>query len=114
MRILMTYRAFEFFTIPGLISFAIGLLIGVRFIYFIAIGQGDGHLQSLVLCAILIGLGTALVLVGMLGDLISVNRKLLEKIDWRLRQVESQARGQAERGSESPGSYVHHGPNEQK
>jgi hypothetical protein len=56
-----------------------------------------------------------LVLVGMLGDLVSVNRKLLEKIDWRLRQVESQARGHAQNGEiESPSSHVHHAPQEQK
>jgi hypothetical protein len=34
------------------------------------------------------GIGFALVLVGLLADLISVNRQLLEDLDWRLRRLE--------------------------
>jgi glycosyltransferase involved in cell wall biosynthesis len=58
----------------------IGLAIGVRFLFFYATGSGIGHVQSLILASLLIGLGALLMVVGVLADLIAVNRKLLEGI----------------------------------
>jgi glycosyltransferase involved in cell wall biosynthesis len=87
-RIFMTYKPFRFFALPGAITFAAGFLIGLRFLWFYATGGGSGHVQSLILSALLMGAGGFLVLVGFLADLISVNRKLLEGVDWRLRKVE--------------------------
>jgi len=87
-RIFMTYRPFRFFAIPGLISFGLGLLIGLRFLYFYFTGPGSGHIQSLILGALLLGAGFFLFIMGLMADLISVNRKLLEKLDYRMRQIE--------------------------
>lgn len=88
LRIFMTYRPFEFFAGPGALAFTGGMLLGLRFLYFYLIGQGQGHVQSVVLAALLLGTGFVLITVGLLADLISVNRKLLERLDWRLRQLE--------------------------
>ena len=88
-RIFTTYRPFRFFVTPGLISFAVGFLIGLRFLYFFFTGQGAGNVQSLILAALLIGIGIFLAIVGLVADLISVNRKLLEDIDWRLKRIEA-------------------------
>ena len=88
-RIFMTYRSIEFFAIPGAIAFFAGFVIGLRFLYFFMVGSGEGHMQSVILASLLLGVGAGLIVVGLVTDLISVNRKLLEKIDWRLRQVES-------------------------
>jgi len=87
-RIFMTYRPFRFFAIPGIVSFGLGLLIGFRYLYFYFTGHGSGHVQSLILAALLLGAGFFLGVIGLLADLISVNRKLLENIDWRLQQIE--------------------------
>jgi glycosyltransferase involved in cell wall biosynthesis len=87
-RIFMTYRSFRFFALPGLILFGIGFLIGLRFLYYFATGSGEGHIQSLILAALMLGTGAFLVVVGFLADLMSVNRKLLEQIDWRIREIE--------------------------
>jgi glycosyltransferase involved in cell wall biosynthesis len=87
-RIFMTYRSFEFFAIPGAILFVLGFSIGVRFLYFYFTSGGSGHIQSIILAALLLGIGFFLSVVGLLADLISVNRKLLEKLDWRLRQLD--------------------------
>ena len=87
-RIFMTYRPFLFFTVPGVISFAAGFLIGLRFLYLYFTGHGSGHIQSLILAAILLGIGIFLSIIGLLADLISVNRKLLENINWRVRKME--------------------------
>ena len=87
-RIFMTYRSFRFFAIPGIISFSLGVLIGIRFTYFYFTIGGRGHIQSLILAALLLGTGFSLCVIGLIADLISVNRKLLEKLDWRIQKME--------------------------
>ena len=89
LRIFMTYQPFRFFAIPGVILFVTGLLISMRFVYFYLTEGGAGHVQSLILSALLMGTGFFLAIVGLLADLISVNRKLLESLDWRLKRMES-------------------------
>jgi glycosyltransferase involved in cell wall biosynthesis len=83
-RIFMTYRPFRFFAVPGFISFFIGFLISLRFLFFYFTGTGAGHVQSLILAALLMGIGAALVTIGLIADLISVNRKLMEQVEWKL------------------------------
>ena len=92
-RIFMTYQPFNFFVIPGLVGLAIGILIGLRFLYFYLTSGGQGHIQSLILAAVLLSLGGFLVITGLLADLISVNRKLLEKIDWQLQKILTDDKG---------------------
>ena len=87
-RIFMAYRSLRFFAIPGVISFSLGMLISLRFLYFYLTGNGCGHIQSIVLAALLLGTGFFLCVVGLIADLIAVNRKLMEKLDWRMQQVE--------------------------
>jgi glycosyltransferase involved in cell wall biosynthesis len=87
-RIFMTYKPFKFFAIPGVISFVLGFLIGLRFLYFYFTVGSSGHIQSIILAALLLGIGFFLTVVGLLADLISVNRKLLEKLDWRIQKIE--------------------------
>ena len=89
-RILATYRPFQFFSLPGTLSFIAGFLIGLRFLIYFVGGNGTGHVQSLILAAFLMGIGVFLIIVGLVADLISVNRKLLEDIDWRLKRIELQ------------------------
>lgn len=91
-RIFMTYRPLRFFAIPGVISFSLGMLISLRFLYFYLTGNGSGHIQSIVLAALLLGIGFFLCVVGLIADLIAVNRKLMEKLDWRLQKVEESFR----------------------
>ena len=87
-RIFMTYRPIRFFAVPGTISLIIGLLLGLRFIYFYLTTGGAGHIQSVILSALLLGAGFFLIVVGLLADLISVNRKLMEDIQYRLRKIQ--------------------------
>jgi glycosyltransferase involved in cell wall biosynthesis len=87
-RIFMTYKPFRFFAVIGLSSFGVGLLISLRFMYFFLTDRGGGHIQSLILSALLMGTGVALWVVGLVADLISVNMQLLENLDWRMRRME--------------------------
>jgi glycosyltransferase involved in cell wall biosynthesis len=89
MRIFMTYRPLSFFTIPGVIAILAGMVLGLRFLYFYLITRtGEGHIQSLILVAVLLILGFLLVIFGLIADLISVNRKLLENVDYRLQRLD--------------------------
>ena len=87
-RIFMTYKPMRFFMFPGIVMGSLGALLGARFLVFFAEGRGQGHLQSLVLTAILILVGAQLVLFGLLAELIGNNRKVLEDIQWRTRRLE--------------------------
>ena len=87
-RIGMTYRPFRFFVIPATILFTCGFLIALRFLYFYMTDGGQGHVQSLILAALLMGMGGFLGVVGLLADLIAVNRALLERLEGRLRVLE--------------------------
>jgi hypothetical protein len=59
--------------------------------YFVykLMGQGAGHIQSAVLAAASVTVGLILFMLGFLADLSAVNRRLLERIDWRLRRIEN-------------------------
>jgi glycosyltransferase involved in cell wall biosynthesis len=75
-----TYKALTLFTIIAIIMFIPGFVGLVRFLYFFIIGEGYGHLQSLVVSVMLVIMSVNLFLVGLLADAVSFNRKLLEKI----------------------------------
>lgn len=96
-RVFMTYRPFRFFAIPGIVIGGLGSMLLIRFLYFYVSGDGRGHVQSVVIGSMLAGVGFALVVVGLVADLISVNRQLLEDLDWRLRRLEHD--GMKTRGS---------------
>jgi glycosyltransferase involved in cell wall biosynthesis len=89
LRIFMVYRPFRFFMLLSSIPITLGSLIGMRFCWFYFVhGDGTGKIQSLILAALLLGLGALLFTVALLADLISVNRQLSEKLDWRMRKLE--------------------------
>lgn len=79
-RIFVVYKPFAFFFSIGSVLFTLGTLIGLRFLYFYFSGEPSGHIQSLILASILLGIGTQTILVAFLADMLAVNRKLLEKI----------------------------------
>jgi glycosyltransferase involved in cell wall biosynthesis len=89
LRIFMTYKPLSFFVIPGGGAFLIGTILGIRFLYFYLItGTSSGHIQSLILVAVLLILGVFLIIVGLIADLISVNRKLLENVEYRIQRLD--------------------------
>ncbi len=88
-RIFVVYKPFRFFMVIAAILFGLGLLLGLRFLYFYFTGEGDGHMQSVVLAGILMGMGFQTGLIAFIADLLAVNRKLLEKINLRMHDSSS-------------------------
>ena len=84
-RMFIIYRPFRFFSILAGIFFTFGVLIGLRFVWFYIFGSGSGHIQSLILSAILILTGVQIAVIAVLSELLSINRKLLEDIQRRLK-----------------------------
>lgn len=84
-RMFIVYRPFRFFAFIGCLFLIPGGLLGIRFLYYYLTHAGAGHVQSLILAAVLIITGVQIGLIAVLADLQSINRKLLEDIQMRLK-----------------------------
>jgi glycosyltransferase involved in cell wall biosynthesis len=87
-RIYTMYEPFKVFTTIGLLTFGAGLAISFRFLYFYFNNDGAGHIQSLLLAAVLMIVGFQVLLIGLVADVISANRKLIEDLLYRVRSME--------------------------
>ncbi len=87
-RIFVLYKPFRFFILLGTLFLLPGLVIGVRFLLAWLEDGGQGHVQSLILAAILILVAFVTYAAGLLADLIAANRLLLE--DLRMRQLRAE------------------------
>jgi glycosyltransferase involved in cell wall biosynthesis len=87
-RIYASYEPLKVFSYIGLTIFGIGFLISLRFLYYYLTGTGLGHLQSLLLSAVLMIVGFQVVLIGLVADLLAGTRKLLEDLLYRVRLLE--------------------------
>jgi len=88
-RIFVVYKPFRFFMTIGVLLFMSGFVIGLRFLYYYFTEGGEGHIQSLILAAILLGIGFQTMLSAFLADLHAVNRRLMEDIQYRMKEIES-------------------------
>lgn len=79
-RIYAIYRPMRFFGSIGGVLFGLGFLLGLRFLYFFFNGDGNGHIQSVILAAVLMVIGFQTILVAFMADLMAANRKLSEEI----------------------------------
>ncbi|MHB9158909.1 MAG: glycosyltransferase family 2 protein [Thiobacillus sp.] len=84
-RIFIIYRPFRFFGTIGAVLFGAGFLLGLRFLWKYVGGEGEGHVQSLILAALLLGMGFQTLLIAVVADLLAANRKLMEDVRYRLR-----------------------------
>ncbi|EAU39980.1 Glycosyltransferase involved in cell wall biogenesis-like protein [Fulvimarina pelagi HTCC2506] len=79
-RIFVIYRPARFFGTIAAFFLGIAFLIGLRFLYYFVTGDGDGHVQSLILAGALLVIGFVTILVSFLADVVAANRRLLEDI----------------------------------
>jgi hypothetical protein len=91
------YRPLRVFTLIGTILSLGGLSLGIRFlIRAFIMGYGTGNIQSLILAAILLIVGFQILLIGLVADLLSFNRKIMEEILYRVKKVETDPAEQRE------------------
>jgi glycosyltransferase involved in cell wall biosynthesis len=86
LKVYSMYRPLRFFTLAGGAIFFLGFAIGCRYLFFFFMGQTEGHIQSLILSAILLIVGFQIIMMGVAAELISVNRQLLEDIQVRIKK----------------------------
>ncbi|TKB58404.1 glycosyltransferase family 2 protein [Ferrimonas aestuarii] len=89
-RIYVMYRPLRAFLALGLTAMVIGTLPILRFLFLYFSGDGDGHIQSLVIGGTLVLMGVITILVGVVADLINFNRKLMEKLLRRVEKLDEQ------------------------
>jgi glycosyltransferase involved in cell wall biosynthesis len=104
-RIYTMYEPMKVFVSIGSLVFLSGLAVSVRFLYFYLTGAGRGHLQSLILAAVLLIVGFQVALIGLVADVISGNRKLIEDLLYRVRGIELTVAG-----SRKPAESEHESP----
>ncbi|MFT4580124.1 MAG: glycosyltransferase involved in cell wall biosynthesis [Nitrospinales bacterium] len=88
LKVYSMYRPLRLFTLAGGTTFLLGFVIGCRYLFFFFMGQTEGHIQSLILSAILLIVGFQIIMMGIAAELISVNRQLLEDIQVRIKKDE--------------------------
>ncbi|MGB2895336.1 MAG: glycosyltransferase family 2 protein [Anaerolineales bacterium] len=87
-RIFLMYEALRVFLTLSVIPLLGGLFLLGRFTYYFLIGDGQGHIQSMIVATILIVLGFLTILIGLLSDLIARNRTLGEDANYRLKKMD--------------------------
>jgi glycosyltransferase involved in cell wall biosynthesis len=80
------YQPLKIFTIFSSLFILAGLVLGVRYLVYYFQGSGAGHVQSVILAAVLLIVGFQTFLIGLVADLISANRKLEEEILYLLKK----------------------------
>lgn len=93
LKIYSMYKPLKVFIIAGGATFLTGFAIGCRYLYFFFNHQTAGHIQSLILSAILLIVGFQIIMMGIVAELIAINRQLLEDIQLRIRKSELENKG---------------------
>jgi glycosyltransferase involved in cell wall biosynthesis len=96
------YRPLRVFLTLGAALLAAGLLLGLRFLVYYFMGQGDGHIQSLILAAILLIVGFQVLLIGLVADLVGFNRRIMEEMLYRLRASEAEGQKRSQESASRP------------
>lgn len=87
-RMYTMYQPLRVFFYIGCLLVLAGLIPSVRFLFYYFIGQGEGHIQSLIFAAIMFIVGFQVLMIGLVADVISFNRRLIEETLVRVRRME--------------------------
>jgi len=95
-RMYAVYKAYKLFVILGIIVALPGLLGFLRFLYFYLTKHGEGHIQSLIFSAVFVICGFFIVMFGVIADLVSSNRKMIEMMIYKIRKLEMENQNKTE------------------
>mgnify|MGYP004727446579 CR=1 FL=1 len=87
LRFFVIYSPVKFFGFISLFFFLIGIILGFRYLFYFYNHQGTGHIQSLILCSITLMISFILANIMILSDIQSINRKILEDMQEKIRQA---------------------------
>lgn len=87
-RMYTMYQPLKVFFYIGSILFSVGCVGLIRFLYFYFTGHGSGHIQSVIVSGVLITLSFILLMIGLVADVVSSNRRLIEDTLYRVRKME--------------------------
>lgn len=87
-RSFMMYKPLRFFLGIGSVVCLLGAILGIRFLVYFFMGQGAGHVQSLILASTLLLMGFMTCIIGFQADIIAANRKLLEDVQYHVRKLD--------------------------
>ncbi len=73
------YKPFTFFLYLSILPLFFGFSLFLRFLFFYFSGDGTGHVQSIIFGSTSLILGFILIALGVLGELIKHNRKIMEE-----------------------------------
>ena len=91
-RIYALYNPLRIFVLIGGALLLVGMGIGARFTYFYLTEGGEGHIQSLILAAVMLITGFQAILFGIIADLVGSNRRMIEDALLRVRRIELRER----------------------
>lgn len=92
-RIYAMYEPLRIFVLAGILLLLGGLALSVRYLYFVMLGEGTGHVQSVIVAAVFVIAGFQVILIGLVADLIAINRRLSEEILLRVKRLEVEGLG---------------------
>jgi glycosyltransferase involved in cell wall biosynthesis len=87
-RIYALYKPLKTFFLIGSLFLLAGVLLGVRFLYYFFAEGEAGRVQSLILASVFLIVGFHTMLIGLVADLISVNRRLSEEVLIRMKKLD--------------------------
>ena len=97
LRATVRVRPLRAFLVPAGLCLAAGTALGLRFLFYHLTVPVAGHVQSLILAAVLLVAAFVLGVAGVLADLVGANRRMLAEILYRTRRMElDQGRGEGE------------------
>lgn len=102
-RAYVMYRPLTVFAAIASVFTGTGVFIGVRYLKYMSKGEGKGHVQSLILSSMMIIIGTLAAVVGLLADVISGNRKLIQEVQYELRKMDYGLGHEAKKNNQSTG-----------
>lgn len=87
-RAFIMYKPLAFFLTIGAVFLALGGILGIRFLVYLGLGAGKGHVQSLILASTLLMMGFMTCIIGLQADIIASSRKLLEDVQYHVRKMD--------------------------
>ncbi len=86
LRIFLLYKPLRFFLMLGSVPFSLGVVSGIRWLFFFFSGYEKTRVPTLILATILVLVGIQLWILGLIADLMAANRRIMEEIQVRMRR----------------------------